>query len=173
MKRFINFIKDTVYDLNILIFTLIVIVLVGFVLQNRIHAMYSADYGVKRENMKTSLSQVEVEDVYSDENAPKIDINVTLPEGSSIIDISRILTEYKVISDPEEFLNYVKTNNLESSIKHGQFTISKGSSLEEVVNIITGNTSSEENTTEPNASPDASKNNENSNFDNLVPSPIQ
>ena len=161
MRRFVNFIKDTIYDLNIFLFTLVVIVLVGFVLQNRIHAMYTSDYSIQRENANNSLSEAKVENVYSDENAPKIDITVTLPEGTSTIDVSRILVESKVISDPEEFINYLRTNNLEDSIKNGDFTISKEATLEEVVNIITGNTSTETESTD--------KESEAENFQNQLP----
>ena len=161
MKRFVSFMKDTIYDLNIFLFTLIVIALVGFVLQNRIHAMYTNDYSSQRENANNSLSEVKVENVYPDHNAPKIDISVILPEGTSTIDTSRILVEAKVISDPEEFINYLRTNNLEDSVQNGEFTISKEATLEEVVNIITGNVSSE--------TEDTDKNAELENFQNQLP----
>ncbi|WP_300408385.1 hypothetical protein [Lagierella sp.] len=139
MKRFINFIKDTIYDLNHIIFTLVIIAAVAFILQNRIRYMFSKDYSKIGGNEVKAVENVEREALYSSENIPDIDISVILPEGSSPEDVGRILYESKVIDDVEQFLNVINTYDLGNKIEYQTYQIKKGSTLEEVINQITNN----------------------------------
>ncbi len=143
MKRFINFIKDTIYDLNHIIFTLLIIAAVAFILQNRIRYMFSKDYSKIGGNEVKAVENVEREALYSSENIPDIDISVILPEGSTPEDVGRILYESKVIDDVEQFLNVINTYNLGDKIKYQDYQIKKGATLEEVINQITDNALSE------------------------------
>lgn len=143
MKRFINFIKDTIYDLNHIIFTLLIIAAVAFILQNRIRYMFSKDYSKIGGNEVNAVENVEREALYSSENIPDIDISVILPEESTPEDVGRILYESKVIDDVEQFLNVINTYNLGDKIKYQDYQIKKGATLEEVINQITDNALSE------------------------------
>lgn len=139
MRRFINFIKDTLYDLNHFVFTLLIIVAVVFILQNRIRFMFSRDYSKLGGNEVKAAENVERHSVYSSDSIPDIDISILLPEGSSPEDVGRILNESNVIEDVEDFLNIINTYKLQDKIKYGDYEIKKGSTLEEVVNQITNN----------------------------------
>ncbi|WP_237036469.1 hypothetical protein [Mediannikoviicoccus vaginalis] len=139
MRRFINFIKDTIYDLNHFVFTLLIIVAVAFILQNRIRFMFSRDYSKIGGNEVKAAENVEREALYNEDNMPDIDISVLLPEDSSPEDVARILNESNVVEDIEGFLNIINTYNLQEKIKYGDYEIKKGSTMEEVVNQITDN----------------------------------
>ena len=61
MRRFINFIKDTIYDLNHFVFTLLIFFAVAFILQNRIRFMFSRDYSKIGGNEVKAAENVERE----------------------------------------------------------------------------------------------------------------
>ncbi|QQK07490.1 hypothetical protein [Miniphocaeibacter halophilus] len=137
MKRFINFIRDTIYDINYFLFTLIIIVLVAFILQNRISYIFSRDYASIQGNIPKTTTKVESESIYASDNMPEIDITVILPDGSDIVSKASILTQSGVIDDQEKFLNIINTYNLQDKVLSGEFSIKKGSTLEEIINIVT------------------------------------
>lgn len=143
MKRFINFIRDILYDLNYYIFTLLILAAICFILYNRIDYMFSTDYAAENTTTTSSNKTVEGTSVYSDDNIPEINITVIFPEGISVTDKARILYESGLIDDQEKFLNIVNTYNLEDKIGIGEFSIRKGSSLEEIINQISNNALSE------------------------------
>lgn len=145
MKRFVNFIRDVLYDLNYFIFTFLILAAVCFILYNRINFMFTRDYAAESPVVTESKSNVKGESVYSDDNAPEINITAVLPEGTSIEDKARILYESKIIDDQEKFLNIVKTYKLEDKIGSGEFSIRNGSSLEEIINQLSNNALTEVN----------------------------
>ncbi len=138
MKRFVNFIRDIIYSLNYFLFTLIIIALVAFILYNRIDYMFTENYAVESEDRTKSLSTVEREVVFSDDDN-RIEISVTLPEGSDLSSKSEILQQSGLIDDSEKLLNIINTYNLSDKVGSGEFKIQKGSSLEDIINIITSN----------------------------------
>ena len=143
MKRFFNFVADILYSLNFYIFTLLVIGATVFILYNRVTYMFSNDYLSKSQTEFNSSSNVKTDSIYTPKNAPIISIKVTIPAGVDIIDKARILHEYNVIDDQEKFLNIIRTYKLEDKVKDGEFEIIRGSTLEDVINLITDNAFSE------------------------------
>lgn len=139
MKRFINFIRDIIYDLNYFLFTLIIIALVAFILQNRITYIFTRDYASIYNNTPKTTTNVKSESIYASDSMPEIDITVVLPDGSDIISKASILTQSGVIDDQEKFLNVINTYNLQDKVLSGEFIIKKGTTLEEVINQITNN----------------------------------
>lgn len=139
MRRFIDFIKDTIYDLNHFIFTLLIVVAVIFILQNRIRVMFSRDYSKMGGIEVKAAENVERESLYSTDNLPNIDISVILPKDASIEDVGRILYESGVISDVEQFLNIINIYDLQNKIEYNNYEIQRGLTLEEVINTITNN----------------------------------
>ena len=139
MKRFFNFIADILYSLNFYIITILVIGATIFILYNRVNIMFSNDYFSENQIGVKSYSKVEADSYYSPGNAPVIGIKIVIPTGIDIIDKARILYEYDVIDDQEKFLNIIRTYNLEDKVEDGEFEIIKGSTLEDVINLITNN----------------------------------
>lgn len=138
MKRFVNFVRDIIYSINYLLFTLIIIALVAFILYNRIDYMFTKNYAVESEGKTKSLSNVEREAVFSDDDNG-IEISVILPEGSELSSKAEILQQSGLIDDSEKLLNIINTYNLSDKVGSGEFKIQKGSSLEDIINIITSN----------------------------------
>lgn len=138
MKRFVNFIRDIIYSLNYLLFTLIIIALVAFILYNRIDYMFTENYAVESEGKTKSLSTVEREAVFSDDEN-RIEISVTLPEGAELSSKAEIIQQSGLIDDSGKLLNIINTYNLSDKVGSGEFKIQKGSSLEDIINIITSN----------------------------------
>jgi len=64
-------------------------------------------------------------------------IKLSIPQGSDSSKIADILQASGAVEDAEEFLTKCETMEKSTKLKAGDFEIPKGSSLEDVINIIT------------------------------------
>lgn len=65
------------------------------------------------------------------------DFKISIPSGASAAKIGEILKEAGCVSDPDAFVEAVIASGLDSKLKAGSFTIPAGSSMGEIVNILT------------------------------------
>ena len=65
------------------------------------------------------------------------DFVVNIPSGSSCAKIGSILAEAGACSSADDFVNAVTEKGVENKLKAGTYTIPKGSSMNEIVNILT------------------------------------
>lgn len=74
----------------------------------------------------------------TDTNAFKTskDTSITIPQGSGSDQIAAILFDGGAIESKEIFLNKVKEKNLETKLKAGTFNIPSGSTVDDVINIV-------------------------------------
>ncbi|WP_432401782.1 hypothetical protein [Wukongibacter sp. M2B1] len=66
------------------------------------------------------------------------DIKVEIPKGSTGSSIATILLEKGLISSKVEFIDRVEEKGLSPKLRFGNFTIKSGSSVDEIISIITG-----------------------------------
>ncbi|MCK9216538.1 MAG: hypothetical protein M0P77_01265 [Firmicutes bacterium] len=62
-------------------------------------------------------------------------VKIVIEEKCGLHELTDVLFKSELIDDKQEFINYIK--NFDKSIKCGSFSIKKGSTIDEIVNIIT------------------------------------
>lgn len=62
---------------------------------------------------------------------------IRIESGYTSETVANVLYDNQLISDKESFNTLIKSLNMSSKIKVGEKTIKKGSSMEEIINIIT------------------------------------
>lgn len=65
------------------------------------------------------------------------DIEIEIPSGTLLSGIASILLENQLIDSNEGFINTVLEQNLETGLKAGSYTIPSGSSIDEIMEILT------------------------------------
>lgn len=65
------------------------------------------------------------------------DIEIDIPSGTLPSGIGNILLENQLIDSNEDFINTVLEQNLETGLKAGLYTIPSGSSIDEILAILT------------------------------------
>lgn len=65
-------------------------------------------------------------------------INFTIPKGSTGISIANILVEKGLIENNNDFVDRVEERKLGSKLRAGDFTVKNISTLDEIIDIITG-----------------------------------
>ena len=94
------------------------------------------------ENTNTTVSQptqTKANDnkVQNDKTKPQVaNVNVIIESDSSSSDIADILYSSDIIMSKEEFLDYIRKNNLENSLKSGTFSLNKSMTIKDIVNTI-------------------------------------
>ena len=64
-------------------------------------------------------------------------VSVTIPTGSSVADVSKILFEKKLIRNEWAFKQYIRNNDLQDKILAGTYAIAPSQSVQDIVDIIT------------------------------------
>lgn len=64
-------------------------------------------------------------------------VTVTIPTGSSVADVSKILSEKKLIRNEWAFKQYIRNNDLQDKILAGTYAIAPSQSVQDIVDIIT------------------------------------
>lgn len=64
-------------------------------------------------------------------------VTVTIPTGSSVADVSKILSDKKLIRNEWAFKQYIRNNDLQDKILAGTYAIAPSQSVQDIVDIIT------------------------------------
>ena len=68
---------------------------------------------------------------------PTGDVKFEVPKGASASKIADLLRQAGLIDDQKEFLNMLVEKKADTKLKAGTFTIPAGSTVEEIINILT------------------------------------
>ena len=156
MKDFIDKIKDILYDGTEYILMIAIIAAVALVINWRLDGLFAMDVEnsdkqitldnesivdeyneyVKNTEEETPEEEEEIEDNEKDAEIEKVVINITIPSGALPNQIANILVSKGLVESKSEFIDKVVEMGVEKKLKSGTFKIAKGSSLEEIVNII-------------------------------------
>jgi len=159
MKDFLDKIKDILYDGTEYILMIAIIAVVAFIINWRLDGLFAMDvessdneiivdnesvvdeYNEYLENIEDEAPEEEKtedneKDNEKDAEEKGIIVNVTIPSGSLPNEIANILVSNGLVESKSEFINKVVEMGVETKLKSGTFKIPKGSSIEEIVNII-------------------------------------
>lgn len=127
MKNFIDTIVDFIYKFAKLLLLLLILVATTFYVYKTINSMFSKNYTSSQTYSKDLKIQQVTEEVK--------DIEITIPPEAKDLDVSKILISGNIITDEQEFLDYLKQNNV-TSFKDGNYKLNKNMTTEEIVNQI-------------------------------------
>lgn len=158
-----NNFKDFIYDISDLILGFVVVLIIAILLFININRFFLSTFNSNMgsnlniiasektddtkesksvENTNTTVSQptqTKANDnkVQNDNTKPLIsNVNVIIEIDSSSSDIADILYSNDIIMSKEEFLDYIRKNNLENSLKSGTFSLNKSMTIKDIVNTI-------------------------------------
>lgn len=158
-----NTFKDFIYDISDLILGFVVVLIIAILLFININRFFLSTFNSNMgsnlniiasektddtkesksvENINTTVSQptqTKANDnkVQNDNTKPLIsNVNVIIESDSSSSDIADILYSNDIIMSKEEFLDYIRKNNLENSLKSGTFSLNKSMTIKDIVNTI-------------------------------------
>jgi hypothetical protein len=153
MKRFFEGLKDILYDGIDYIMMAVIIVIVALIINWRLGGLFAKD-GLDAISKKPTVSNGEVKnkpndnknstentgdakkDNISNENSDAL-VKITIPKGSLPSKIGDILADNGLVKDKDEFVKKAIDMKLETKLKYGEFEIPKGSSMEEILQILT------------------------------------
>lgn len=127
MKNFIDTIVDFIYKFAKLLLLLLILVATTFYVYKTINSMFSKNYTSSQTYSKDLKIQQVTEEVK--------DIEITIPPEAKDLDVSKILISGNIITNEQEFLDYLKQNNV-TSFKDGNYKLNKNMTTEEIVNQI-------------------------------------
>ena len=127
MKNFIDTIVDFIYKFAKLLLLLLILVFTTFYVYKTINSMFSKNYTSSQTYSKDLKIQQVTEEVK--------DIEITIPPEAKDLDVSKILISGNIIKNEQEFLDYLKQNNV-TAFKDGNYKLNKNMTTEEIVNQI-------------------------------------
>ena len=127
MKNFIDTMVDFIYKFAKLLLLLLILVATTFYVYKTINSMFSKNYTSSQTYSKDLKIQQVTEEVK--------DIEITIPPEAKELDVSKILISGNIITDEQEFLDYLKQNNV-TAFKDGNYKLNKNMTTEEIVNQI-------------------------------------
>ncbi|MDU2219696.1 hypothetical protein [Finegoldia magna] len=127
MKNFIDTIVDFIYKFAKLLLLLLILVVTTLYVYKTIDSMFSKNYTSSQTYSKDLKIQQVTEEVK--------DIEVTIPPEAKDLDVSKILISGNIITNEQEFLDYLKQNNV-TAFKDGNYKLNKNMTTEEIVNQI-------------------------------------
>ena len=127
MKNFIDTIVDFIYKFAKLLLLLLILVATTFYVYKTINSMFSKNYTSSQTYSKDLKIQQVTEEVK--------DIEITIPPEAKELDVSKILISGNIITDEQEFLDYLKQNNV-TAFRDGNYKLNKNMTTEEIVNQI-------------------------------------
>src|SRR5690625_3842347 len=130
-----RFLKDTFYDIKHFLFIIFILLAAFFIIKYELNDLYNKEPISKNiettENEKNS--EVNITGVAKEE---PIEISVTIPAESTLLDISKILIDTGIIKDETTFVEKVKSAGLEGKLKTGEFKLKRGLSDDEVLALL-------------------------------------
>ena len=127
MKNFIDTMVDFIYKFAKLLLLLLILVATTFYVYKTINSMFSKNYTSSQTYSKDLKIQQVTEEVK--------DIEITIPPEAKDLDVSKILISGNIITNEQEFLDYLKQNNV-TAFKDGNYKLNKNMTTEEIVNQI-------------------------------------
>lgn len=127
MKNFIDTIVDFIYKFAKLLLLLLILVFTTFYVYKTIESMFSKNYTSSQTYSKDLKIQQVTDEVK--------DIEITIPPEAKDLDVSKILVSGNIIKNEQEFLDYLKQNNV-IAFKDGNYKLNKNMTTEEIVNQI-------------------------------------
>ena len=127
MKNFIDTIVDFIYKFAKLLLLLLILVFTTFYVYKTIESMFSKNYTSSQTYSKDLKIQQVTDEVK--------DIEITIPPEAKDLDVSKILISGNIIKNEQEFLDYLKQNNI-TAFKDGNYKLNKNMTTEEIVNQI-------------------------------------
>ncbi|MDU3125177.1 MAG: hypothetical protein E6703_05175 [Finegoldia magna] len=127
MKNFIDTIVDFIYKFAKLILLLLILVVTTLYVYKTIDSMFSKNYTSSQTYSKDLKIQQVTEEVKG--------IEITIPPEAKDLDVSKILISGNIITNEQEFLDYLKQNNV-TAFKDGNYKLNKNMTTEEIVNQI-------------------------------------
>lgn len=127
MKNFIDTMVDFIYKFAKLLLLLLILVATTFYVYKTINSMFSKNYT----NSQTYSKDLKIQQVTEEVK----DIEITIPPEAKELDVSKILISGNIITDEQEFLDYLKQNNV-TAFKDGNYKLNKNMTTEEIVNQI-------------------------------------
>ena len=127
MKNFIDTIVDFIYKFAKLLLLLLILVATTFYVYKTINSMFSKNYTSSQTYSKDLKIQQVTDEVK--------DIEITIPPEAKDLDVSKILISGNIIKNEQEFLDYLKQNNV-IAFKDGNYKLNKNMTTEEIVNQI-------------------------------------
>ncbi len=127
MKNFIDTIVDFIYKFAKLLLLLLILVATTFYVYKTINSMFSKNYTSSQTYSKDLKIQQVTEEVK--------DIEITIPPEAKELEVSKILISGNIITNEQEFLDYLKQNNI-TAFKDGNYKLNKNMTTEEIVNQI-------------------------------------
>ncbi|KXA08754.1 hypothetical protein [Finegoldia magna] len=127
MKNFIDIIVDFIYKFAKLLLLLLILVFTTFYVYKTIESMFSKNYTSSQTYSKDLKIQQVTDEVK--------DIEITIPPEAKDLDVSKILISGNIIKNEQEFLDYLKQNNV-IAFKDGNYKLNKNMTTEEIVNQI-------------------------------------
>lgn len=83
-------------------------------------------------------TDIESDPVDDQPSQPANKIQIDIPSGSPGVKIASLLQEEGLIDSTSEFINRLEERKLDSKLRAGNFKIPENASLDEVINILTG-----------------------------------
>lgn len=127
MQNFIDIIVDFIYKFAKLLLLLLILVFTTFYVYKTIESMFSKNYTSSQTYSKDLKIQQVTDEVK--------DIEITIPPEAKDLDVSKILISGNIIKNEQEFLDYLKQNNV-TAFKDGNYKLNKNMTTEEIVNQI-------------------------------------
>ena len=127
MKNFIDTMVDFIYKFAKLLLLLLILVVTTLYVYKTIDSMFSKNYTSSQTYSKDLKIQQVTEEVK--------DIEITIPPEAKDLDVSKILISGNIITNEQEFLDYLKQNNV-TAFKDGNYKLNKNMTTEEIVNQI-------------------------------------
>lgn len=127
MKNFIDTMVDFIYKFAKLLLLLLILVVTTLYVYKTIDSMFSKNYT----SSQTYSKDLKIQQV----NEEVKDIEITIPPEAKDLDVSKILISGNIITNEQEFLDYLKQNNV-TAFKDGNYKLNKNMTTEEIVNQI-------------------------------------
>ena len=144
MKKFGEKLKDFFYDAIDYVLMIVIIVVVAGIIGWRLNVLF--DKGDSKSPALGNKIEISKDDKKVDNEENKVEeneqssveiIKIVIPVGSPGSSIADILLKEGLIENKEQFLSKMSELKLDTKLKCGEFEISKNSTVEEILEIIT------------------------------------
>ena len=138
-----NKIKDFFYNKNDIIVVLLILAAAAFVIYDRMEVVMSYPEVYAQSIEQESSASADNGDSNSDKASADTDadaaakVKFTVKENDTLSDIAARLESQGLIKSADEFVDFAVENKKESSIIAGSYEITKGSSDEDILDVIT------------------------------------
>ena len=129
--------KDFFYDKNDIIIVLLIVIVAGFIIYNRIDNVmsypeqYAKEVAAKEEKETVPATEP------STEETSETEITITIEDDDTSSSVAEKLQEAGLIYSADGFEDFMENQGKTESIQSGTFKIPNNSSEEEILDIIT------------------------------------